>query len=235
MKLTKLCLLSTLALSSGLSGASLDLTATDDAYIRESQGNQGDNDRVLIGDTTTADDFLRVALAFDLTNPLLTGATINSATLTMTYAEDDSSSANELVTIDLHQLSSSFTNDGVTWTSRNGTDDWTTAGGDFGGILASASTNPFTASTNDTVTFSSGALATQAQGTIGGSLFLLLKLNNEDTAARNIVRFYGEAGVDTEGPVASLNLNYTAVPEPSAFALVMGVFGVVCLRRSRRA
>ena len=60
----------------------LVLNPIGDSHIRASQGNNGSNNLLLVGDTTTANDYLRTSLAFDLSAPELTSATINSITLT---------------------------------------------------------------------------------------------------------------------------------------------------------
>lgn len=210
------------------SGAStLILTPTDDSLIRAGFTNQ-DGGLVLVGDTTTANDFLRGAFAFNLTSPLLTGATINSVTLTLTIdARDTGGSANETVTLNLHQLSASFTNGGVTWTSRDGTNNWTTPGGDFGGVLASDSANADTVNANDTVDFTSAALASAAESAIGGSIYFLAKLDVENDT-RNIFRFKASNLAGSGKP--TLTIDY--IPEPST--ALLGALGMLCLLRRRR-
>ena len=173
-------------------------------------------------------------MAFDLSDPLLTGATINSATVTFTIRENDGASQNTTITLNLHQLTSSFTNDGVTWTSRNGTNNWTNPGGDFGGVLSSASGNPSTIGAGNTMAFSSASLATAVDGAVGGTLNLLLKSDVENTTARNLFRFASsrntEGDPDYSGPV--LTIDYTPIPEPSA--ALLGGLGLLALLRRRR-
>jgi hypothetical protein len=195
---------------------------------------QGTSQILFAGDTLTANDFLRSAVAFDLSNPLLTGATINSATVTFTARENDADSQNTAITLNLHQLTSSFTNDGVTWTSRNGTDNWTIAGGDFGGVLASASGNPRTIVAGNTMAFSSASLATAVDGAVGGTLNLLLKSDVENTTARNLFRFASTRNLigSPVHPGPTLTIDYTPIPEPSA--ALLGGLGLLALLRRRR-
>ncbi len=190
------------------SADTLVLSPTDDSTIRASSGNQGTNQAIIVGDTTTADDYLRIALAFDLSSPLLTGATINSATLTLSVRSVDGSSENAAVTINLHQLTSSFTNGGVTWTSRDGTNDWITPGGDFGGVLTSLSANPRTVSLSQGLNFTGGTLANTAESAIGGSLYLLVKLDVENNGTRNIFQLASKENT-TAAPAPVLTLDYT--------------------------
>ncbi|MCX6876373.1 MAG: Ig-like domain-containing protein [Verrucomicrobia bacterium] len=184
-------LAATLASAQLASGAILVLNPTDDSTIRTNTLNQGTSISLNVGDTldtTTDNEFLRSALAFDLST--LTGATINSVTLTFTVRVAETGSQNATMTLNLHQLTSSFTNGGVTWTSRDGTNDWTNPGGDFGGVLASTTGNPNTAAIGSTVSFSGATLAGAVQDMIGGSLYLLVKSNVENIAFRNLFQFY---------------------------------------------
>ncbi len=179
-----------IACSSPMWADTLVLTPTDDSYIRASQSNQGENTLVIIGDTATANDYLRGAFAFDLSGSVLTGATISSVTLTLTIDTRDTSnggSSSAVNTIDLHELSASFTNNGITWTSRDGSNPWSTAGGDFGGVLTSLISNAGSVNTGDKLNFSSTALMAAAEAARGGTLPLLGKLQNED-ANRSVFR-----------------------------------------------
>jgi len=169
----------------------LTLQPTGDSYIRASEGNQGANDMVIVGDTANADDYLRAVFAFDLSAPELFGATINSATLTLTINDKDTAgggSGDHDQKIDLHQLSESFTNNRVTWTSRDGSNDWATPGGDFGDVLASVSANAGTVSGGDTFDFSSEALTSSVADALGESIHLIARLETED-AKRSVFRF----------------------------------------------
>ncbi len=184
------------------------LNPTSDSHIRASQSNQGSSTLAIVGDTATADDFLRAVFAFDLSDPALTGATINSVTLALTINSRDTASGgsgNELSTINLHKLDTSFTNSGVTWTSRDGTNNWSQAGADFGATIASNTANAGTINTGDTVTFSSPTLVTSITDALGSSLPLLVKLATED-GNRSVFRFASlNNSVSTRRPTLTID------------------------------
>lgn len=218
-------------LTSGIAQAdTATFIASADSYIRASQTAQGANANILFGDTASANDYLRGVLAFDLTNPLLTGATINSVTLSLTVnIVDTGGSQPGLQTIELRALTSSFANNTVTWTSRNGTDNWVNPGGDFGGVLATTTADATTVVPGSNLVFSGAGLTSSASSAIGGSYYLLLKLQTED-ATRSIFRVVADNGGTTG--FSTLTIDYTPVPEPSAAVLAVG--GIVLSFTRRR-
>ena len=99
----------------------------------------------------------RALVYFNLTT--LSGKYIDSATLRL-YAN----SANKTVDLNSYHITNSWTQGGVTWNSRNGTNDWTTPGGDYT-TPAVISTSVGTAGgwvewnvTNDVITFANGTI-----------------------------------------------------------------------------
>ncbi len=203
----------TLVLGASTSAVTVTLNPTDDSILRESATTpQGTNPLVIIGDTTNANDFLRSAFAFDLSGAELSGAVVNNVTLRLTADRTDASSENADVVIDFHELTASFTNDDVTWTSRNGTDNWTTPGGDFGGVIASLTANAATVSSGDELDWSSAGLASATQNAIGGSLYLIGKLNVEDSTTRNA--FFFES-LSTAGAEPELIIDFTPLFDPA--------------------
>ena len=216
------------------SAAILVVGVADNSTLRSGAGqadiNQSTSQILFVGDTTTSGDYLRSALAFDLSAPALSGATINSATLTFYVRSSDSSSQNTSITLNLHELSSSFTNAGVTWNSRDGTNSWLTPGGDFGGILATASGNP-RAAAGTAVSFTSATFASAVEDAIGSTFYLLAKSSVEENTNRNLFQFTSTRDSNTSRhPV--LTIDYTPVPEPST--AIFGGLGFLALLRRRR-
>lgn len=250
MKTSKLTapLLAALAIAAApASAATLNLIAAYDAHIRGASAtvnnNYGNDTLVLIGDTTTANDFIRGAFAFDLSDPALAGATINSVTLTLTIASRDTAnggSANAAMTINLHELSSAFIETGVSWNNRQAGTAWGTAGGDFGSVISSTSANAATVNAGDSLVFSGLDLTSAVSDSVSGTFFVLAKLGLESASDRNIFRITStESTAGTNGvsyPVLSIDYTPAAIPEPSAFAALagLGALGLVGARRRRR-
>jgi hypothetical protein len=201
----------------------LQVQAFDESYIRASEGNQGANSLFLVGDTANASDYLRAVLAFDLSNPLLAGATINSVTLSLRVNSVDSgASDNTLQTLEVHALAAPFVENSVTWTSRDGTNNWTTPGGDFGPTLATVDAiakGAGSVQAGSDLLFTSAGFTTDAGLAVGGNYYLLIKLATEDSS-RSIFRFSADNG-GTNG-FTTLTIDYTPVPEPGAAPLLAG-------------
>ncbi|MGE9267061.1 MAG: DNRLRE domain-containing protein [Verrucomicrobiales bacterium] len=226
-------LITTLCATSLASGATLTLIPSQDTYIRATEGAKGGNNIFLVGDTTNTDDFLRGLLSFDLSDPALSGVTITGVELVLT-AESDASSVDATVNLDLHSLTAAYDELNATWFSRDGTNNWASAGGDFdAAALASVSTNAGTIATDDTLTFSSVDLTAAVQGAIGGNLDTLLKLRNEDATSRNIFRFIAENAVaPQDGKEAKLIITYVPEPGTSLLSLGAGLCAFLVRRRS---
>ncbi len=230
------------ATASLASAAILELGATADGYIRASQNagqtNNATNHIFLVGHTSATDD-LRGVLSFNLNDPLLAGATINSVTLTLFIESTDANSQPGDETIQLFSLTESFAESTVTWTSRDGTTDWTTEGGTTGSLLATTTADADTVAPGDSLIFSSGDLATAVSSSIGGSFDLLVALANPD-ASRDIFRIASRTPLGNGNPalVPSLTIDYTAatIPEPSTAAALagLGILGFATLKRRAR-
>lgn len=228
------------AIFSSAMADTLTINPTADAFIRASQNASQTlnttNVIFLVGDTTTANDYLRGLLSFDLSSSALVGATINSVTLTLKINSADASSAGQDVILNLYSLTNTFSEGTVTWTQRNGSSTWTTPGGDYGDLLAGTTANAGTATAGQSVTFSGSDLTDYAISSVGGSLYLLIKLADEDTAQRNVFRFGTVNGTSAYYPVLTIDYTAAVIPEPSTAALLGGlaVLGLAC-RRPRRS
>lgn len=231
--------------------ATLTLNPTADNHIRNGNSgpsltqNYGGNIEMLAG-TVGASDFARTLLAFDLSSPLLTGATINSVSLTFTTTTTDTGSTSATVGYSLYQLTQTFTEgsgtvaspstDDSTWANRTTGTAWTTAGGTFNStVLSSYSTNPNTLAAGSTVTFGSTSNFTSVvSSSIGASYFGLLLKQTTEGSVRELLRLAsGENATSSNWPV--LTIDYTAVPEPSTYAVLagLGALGWAAARRRR--
>tara|TARA_R100000027_G_scaffold67677_1_gene67657 strand:- start:2451 stop:3158 length:708 start_codon:yes stop_codon:yes gene_type:complete len=232
-QITPVLLLAT-ALTSSAATIEIFNTGSSDLQsvgIRDGFSNQGAAEYSIVGQTTTSGDLLRGLLTFDLSDPLLAGATINSVTLTLTVGKDDPTSTNGDVTLNLFELTTPYVYDEATWVKATDTTDWTTEGGDYSTLLASEDANPGTAPGGTEIDFTGSALDSYVQSSIGETIYLLTKLDVENNATRDIFFFVREG--NSARP--TLAIDYTPVPEPSSFALIAGFacLGGLALRRSR--
>lgn len=228
--------------------ASLTVNVAGDANIRAS--GSGYSQIALVGDTTTANDYLRGVFSFNLNDPLLVGATINSVTLKLYINGDDTASLSSVETLQVFQLAQAFNETQVTWTQAQSGTPWSTPGGDFSStLLSSVTANPHQDSTapNQELLFASSAdfvasvasTLLQSDKTIG----LLVKLAVEDNN-RSIFRISTGTTTGNQSVLAEaqyrpqLVIDYTpsSIPEPSAFSALAGIgaLGFVASRRRRR-
>lgn len=170
---------------------------------------------------TGAND-VRVVFAFNLSAIGAQGsATIDSISLTLNHLTDASTSG--VVTIDLLPLTRSFDEATVTWNQYSTGNAWTTAGGDFSGTLLSSTTgNPNSTGTlNFASTANFVAAANSAFNAGDQTLYFIAKFRDESGTSRQIFQITSDDNIAqsiTTRP--TLTVNYTAVPEPSAAALL---------------
>lgn len=174
---------------------------------------------VVFGDE--ADDFYydRIAVAFDLSE-IPTGSTVTSATL-------EFQSVGGAAQTDIHRLTNSFVDTGVTWRFRDGTTEWTNwdtdMEQDYIALATAASTGAATSTTSFDVTsdvalFVAGAAVNHGWVVIGP----------EDPAATSTSI---DVLVQGEGS-PRLTIDYTPIPEPASLAL-LGAGGLMMLSRRR--
>ena len=244
-----LCLFTFAAASAPLHAAilTLDGASQASATIRNDATNINNNfggDTTLIVGTTIAPAVIRTVLSFSLAD-IPAGSTINSITLSVRQSgPDNGTSVDASVTINLHQLTSSFTegtgnaaganNGNVSWNVRGPTSTaWGTVGGDFnsGIILGSISANPEAAAATVHTFATSGAFVTAAQSNIGGTLSLIMKLGTEDAGQRRAF-FFNSDETTTINQTPTLTIDYT-IPEPST-AILAALAGAAFTARRRR-
>ncbi len=212
-----------LAVLGGMGASHADtlvLPAAADGFIRASQSAaqtaNTTNPLLLIGDTVTANDYLRGVLAFDLAVPELAGAAIHSARLDLTVSARDTSnggSADAPQTILLHPLASSFDEAAVSWTRRDAADPWNTPGGDYGPPIASFSANPAAVGGGEIIGFTGAGIEDFVRVSVGGGLRLLVKLESED-AVRSVFRLASGESAAANPPRLVIDYTPAASPPP---------------------
>lgn len=109
--------------------ATYTLTPSADSYIVSGQGNLGTSQGIVAGQIFVISTlFARALMRFDLT--ALAGMAILSASLRLSLSEALFPGGPHIIS--LHETSTTWTELGVTWTSADGSTNWTTAGGDYG-------------------------------------------------------------------------------------------------------
>ncbi|EIP96432.1 PEP-CTERM putative exosortase interaction domain-containing protein [Opitutaceae bacterium TAV1] len=226
----KLSLLSSLALSALLVGPanaeqpSLTVYVSTDGWIRSDQQTFAGADRLAIGQVAGGAD-LRALLDFDFKDVSLpTNAKFESATLSLYYVKDEGGSSGSLsLSVDVHELKTSFTGS-ATWLTSNGTDSWATNGGDFDAtVLASKTVSA--SSTSSFQEFTGTGLDTLVETALENNSVVNLLLKASDEMAntdRQLLWFYSDSWLNGVSK-AKLTIYYSLVPEPSTYALVAGV------------
>jgi len=209
-----------------------------DGYIRAGQTpNNVTGNIFLVGNTTINNDELRGFMQFDLSDPSLVGFPVQGVSLRLTIDDPDLSgggSVDKLSTLNLWLITESFTESGATWTSRDGTNNWSTPGGTFESPpIAFATVNAATVVSGDEITFSGSAFDDAVSNAIGGNLGLLLTLDSPNYSERTIFRFVSRTPEPFQEWKSDWTPELTVIPEPSTFAMlaIAGVAAIGLLRR----
>jgi len=116
--------LALLAISTSAHSAIITFEAIADTYGRSDQATTtaGSSGVMLIGDFGASGNSVNANayINFDLSDPVLTGATINSVTLTLHKSDSNGGSANLDFTISAYELLQPFSEYGATWNNRDG-------------------------------------------------------------------------------------------------------------------
>ncbi|MDR1279609.1 MAG: DNRLRE domain-containing protein [Opitutaceae bacterium] len=228
------------ATTAGLSAAEITVHATADAYIRGDSvnGNGGTSSPLIVGQlASSGSNDMRALLHFDFSGVSIpAGATVNSVKLVLTVSGTDPNDGDAEVSLDLHQMTTSWSENEVTWNSASTGVTWTTSGG--GGDYNSpalATTNVPTRK-NGVYTWESTTLSGIVNTAISdnSTLDLLLKSSDETGTLRTLLRFLSrEPGIAT-APRLVIDYTPAAIPEPVTTALLLGgvcLGGVVLCRR----
>ncbi len=190
---------------------------------------------------------IRTVLAFDL-SAIPAGSTFDSITLTLTVNNTGNGTISGLGAIQIREIipngvvSNNMVENQVSFSLWKTGSSWTTAGGDFGGLLSSApvvdgdSDNAF--DNGEKATFASSAAwlsAAQNAFTAGLPLELILisPTAEASTGSSNFARF-GSDDATTAGNRPQLTINYTPAPEPSSATLLAFASVALLGRRFRR-
>jgi hypothetical protein len=236
------------------SAAILELNPVADTYVRGGTSNPGaqllnfsSSTQLLVGTIAGTGDVARSLFTFNLTDPVLAGATINSVTLTFTIDGNDTGSTNTSVSYSVHQLTQSYTVTEANWANAATGTPWSTYTGSplfqgGGGVfnptsLTSASINPVTTALNNELSFgSSSGLVSLVQSSLTGSFTLLIKQTTEPASGRNLIRLASQDSTNPDRrPVLTIDYTPAPIPEPSAFAALAGLamLGFASTRRRR--
>lgn len=111
-----------------------DVATSKDTYIVESDPNTNNGTNTQLQPHNYAVGNTRnVLIQFDVSS--LSSVTVDSATLTLRYL----SGTGTYYSLGIYRLLASWTENGATWNSRNGTNDWSTAGAQGSGTDRAAS------------------------------------------------------------------------------------------------
>lgn len=203
-----------------------------DTYLRESASstNFGSADQMLVGNVTN--DRFHGLLRFDLANVTALGTlnvdyTIDSVSLT---GAAESAGSGLDFNLELYEYGFDFVETSATWASPATGD--ATVGGTFGGTalstvnIANGATFPQTIVFADTAAFQTSIENALADGSIN---FLLRR---DITTGARFMRFQQDDG--TNLAPFDLTINYTLVPEPSAYALLSGMLALGWIMGRRR-
>jgi endonuclease/exonuclease/phosphatase family metal-dependent hydrolase len=125
----------------------------------------------------------RIVLKFDTQNTIPVGASIASATLTLTVAGGNGQTR----TISAHRIAQSFEEAQTTWNKRNASATWGSAGGDLGESVGSATVTNVSGSR---VTFNVRSLVQAAVNGSFGSRYSRIALVDRGGASRDSYKEY---------------------------------------------
>jgi hypothetical protein len=218
-----------------------------DSVIRSGQPtmNFGARPDMIVG-KTTAPDRIRSVFGYDL-SAIPAGATINSVQFRLTAVSTDATSTAGVVTLELLQLTSPFTegtgnssgeaNVHVSWDNRTTLTPWTTGGGDLGALLSSATANPNLAAGTAVNFGTSASFVSAIQAVVDGDGMFYFAVKGDSTVeSENTRRIFffggGEHGTLDRRPL--LTIDYTApVPEPGTLVILgaIAACGLIVMRR----
>ena len=156
----------------------------------------------------------RAILKFDTQNSIPQGAQIASATLTLTV-KSGLGSAGQTRPLQALRVTNSFQEAEATWVRRQGSDNWSTPGGDTSGVFATANAS----NTNGArVSFNVTSLVQRTVNGEFGSRYTRILLADSAAEAKESYREYypSEDSVAGRRPTLTIVLGTTTTPPPSS-------------------
>ncbi len=198
------------------------LTAVADATIKQGSPSSNDGSSAEVESRSESSNNFRGLVRFDLTSIAATSA-IKTSFLNMRLTTPPPASRSQAV----HRVTGSpqWAELGVTWNSRDGVTNWTTAGADFN--ATAAGTQPSGTTQGATVQWTilgDGTVSNIPQGWLDGSVLnrgLLVKDVSEDAAARAVVKAVqsGTTSIDSNGGTNTITVPITSVNTASSFLI----------------
>ena len=193
-----------------------------DATIKQGSPTSNDGTSAEVESRSESSNNFRGLVRFDLTSIAATSA-IKTSFLNMRLTTPPPASRSQAV----HRVTGSpqWPEVGVTWNSRDGVTNWTTAGADFN--ATAADTQPSGTTQGATVQWTilgDGTVSNIPQGWLDGSVLnrgLLVKDVSEDAAARAVVKAVqsGTTSIDSNGGTNTITVPITSVNTASSFLI----------------
>jgi hypothetical protein len=233
---TAIVFLSVLASFAGAARATVvDITADVGDWMRQDNPTVNSNNLDLFVGSVGSNNALRGVAVFDLTS-FSTTDTINGATVSVFHNDRDASNhrAGDATDTDVSiHLAAQIPTNAVSWNTYDGSNAWTTAGGDFGAALATTSANVDTIDLGDEVAFNNANLTTAIQAAVSNGDasigFVVIAPGLESTGLRDFFAFQGDGRTPP-----NLNVIFE-IPEPSTLSLAaLGLLGLIGFGRRRK-
>ncbi len=178
-----------------VSAAETTIQASADSYMNEGakDTNYGGQTYIEVSSKPSAWGNARGILKFDLSS-IPSGSTITSVTLSLYLY----STRGYDRTYCIHKVTKNWTESGVTWNKYDGTNNWTTSGGDYEATASATVTAG--AVWNIWVNWSSSTLVSDVQGFVNNpstNFGWIIKDQTEGSSNQDWVRFYSKEYTET--------------------------------------
>ncbi len=215
--LTSLLSIATIPIASA---AEATIQPSADSYMNEGakDTNYGGQSYIEVSSKPSAWGNARGIIEFDLSS-IPSGSTITSVTLSLYLYSTRGTNR----TYCLHKVTKNWTESGVTWNKYDGTNNWTTSGGDYEATASATVTAG--AVYNTWVDWSSSALASDVSDFVNNpstNFGWIIKDQTEGSSNQDWVRFYSKEHTDTTLR-PKLTVTYTAEADTTPPAAPTGL------------